>query len=156
VRVGRLGVFLIAVLALSACTGDDDRPVLSSSEFAQRASALCRQFTRSIADAEDPRTVQLAPNADYLDEIIPPLETFVRRLKALRPNESIAQETGALISRHEDLLDAEVEMRDAARRGDVAGFAEAMKKAIPLTYETYNGAFKLGWKGCVDASRAPS
>ncbi len=151
VPVGRLGAVVVAVLTMSGCAGDDDGPVLSSRELAQEASAICEQFLRSTADAEDPRTDKLGPNADYLDEIIPALETVVGELNALRPEESIERQTEALVSRYEDLLDAEIEARDAARRGDFVGFAAGLQKAIPLTYDTHNRASKLGWKGCVDA-----
>jgi hypothetical protein len=148
VVLGRLGGVLAAVLALSACAGDDDRSLLSSSEFAQQASAICEQFAHATSDAQDPQTGELVPNAAYLDEVIPSLETLVRRLKGLRPEGSIAQETEALVGRFEDLLDAEIEMRDAARRGDHRGFTDALGKVIPLAYETSNRASKLGWKGC--------
>ena len=135
---------IAAALALSACTGEDDRPDLSSQEFARAASAVCAKFVRSTADAVDPQTDDLAANAAYLDEIIPALETLVRELRVLRPHESIAAKTDSLVRRYDEMLEAEREMRDAATRGDLAGFGDAFGRVIPLAYETTNRATRLG------------
>lgn len=139
---------IAAAVVLSACTGDNDRPVLSAQEFAKAASAACAEFGRSTADAVDPQTDDLAANAAYLDEVIPALETLVRELRALRPHESIAAKTDSLVRRYEEALETERDMRDAAARGDRAGFFDALQRVIPLAYETANRATRLGWKEC--------
>jgi hypothetical protein len=140
-----------AVLAAAAllCGCSFGSPsTLSTEDLADRASAICMQFQEAVAHAEDPQTLRLAPNAAYLDEIIPSLETAVRDLGALRAHESVADEAEALVGRFEDLLDAEIAGRAAAERGDHAAFARAMGRVIRLSYDMANRASKLGWTGC--------
>lgn len=121
---------------------------LPREDLAERASAICLQFREEVADAEDPQTVRLAPNAKYLDEIIPPLERAVRDLKALRADDSVADESEALVTRFERLLDAEIAGQAAAERGDHAAFTKAMSRTIRLAYDLTDRASKLGWTGC--------
>jgi hypothetical protein len=144
VRRGLLALFLVAAIA-SGC-GSSGEKRLTKEEFAQRADAVCRRTSRLTQPAATPTT--MPGLARLAERSLPPLDSALRELRALRPPEAEEPTVRAWLRQLQRLRAEAVQIRDRARANDAKGVQTAALAAGSVNDRFHSLAARLGMKVC--------
>jgi hypothetical protein len=147
VRFGA-AIAALAIVAVAAC-GDDgggssptttEAPQeLTTDEWIEEADAICADFRAEVEAIDQPSgnptdvnitDRQLSDFADYLDAVIPNLESAHEQTAALGTPADIADDVESLQTLRADSIDATQRAADAAREGDNVGFRSAWEDIL--------------------------
>lgn len=146
-RSTKLAVFaVLALVAISAACGGDDG--LSTGQYADELSDICRTADRAIGDLDEPTTLDDLSN--YADDASQAVRDAIKDIKKLPlpGNKSYASDAKDLIASLEDQVDLVDDIAKAAGDGDQATVTAKSEKLAKASEETAGLADDLEAKRC--------
>jgi hypothetical protein len=137
---------LLAIGGVAACGGGDEDQGLSRSVFIARGDALCTQARQQTPRA--PATRDPARLARYLDAVDRVSTATLAKFRALKPRDDLRDLAGRFLAAANARLADVRRARDAARRGDAAGTAAALRQQERDGVAYRRLAQQIGFKVC--------
>jgi hypothetical protein len=144
----------LATLALVlAGPGCGEKP-LSKSEFIARADGICQEYDKKLEALPDPKSIE--DIGKLADRVVPIVDDGIGELKALKPPDSLKDQVDRWIQLNEQDLEDFENLRDAAKKGDVARTQTLAGEITRHEHETDAAARKIGLSECGNSATAGS
>ena len=148
VAVGALLALVVAGtaagIALALRDGGDDR--LTSSEYLDRASALCQRYARQLDRITPPDLSSTTDVAASVGRALPVLRAQADAVRKLRPPQELEERVDRFFARTDRSLAALGAALDAARRGDRKAMAPRLGDWIKSSAAAQTASKQVGYR----------
>jgi hypothetical protein len=142
----RVLAVIAAVLLLAACGGGGGGTRLSRDAYVAKANALCAKLAKERKQLGAPSGLAAIPA--YIDKALPPLDSTLKQLHALRPPADMEQSVKELLQKADDVRRLLPKLRSAAKKGDAVAVAQVGSQAAQLNNEIQSRARQLALTSC--------
>jgi hypothetical protein len=155
------GIFIVIVLLIRSCGGDDEEApvtpvagttgvggasVLSQSDYAEQADAICLEANTALADVDESDPQQAASDKSEI------VTGQLQQLQTLPPPDDGERKLDKFLGALEELATAYGDQATASERGDDAAAAELDATIDELFTTAGRAADRFGMKACGDPS----